>query len=520
MKNEELFATIAHNQAVRKNITAQSHYWFFHVYLSRYITYETAPFHREMLQLTEADEQMLLFMAFRGSGKSTILSLSYPLWALLGYKRKRFVLILSQTQHQAHLLLQHIKTELEENELVKKDFGPFVSKSTQWSSDTIVIPRFNAKIMAASSEQSVRGIRHEEVRPDLIICDDIEDLGSVKTMESRTKTFRWLMGEIIPAGDRDTQLVILGNLLHEDSLLMRLEELIDEEEIDGIVRRYPIVEHGKPIWPGKFPDEAAITKERRKIGNPIAWNREYELKIVPDEGQIITYENIKYYDELPALFEPEEDRWHEDLHRMVRIERLCTGIDLAISKRESADYTAMVSVQAMSFQRKEMKFFILPNPINKRLDFGQTIQAAKDLSITLGNNYHYTELFVEQVGYQLSAIQQMETEGLPAKGVTVAGSDKRARLNIVAPLIKSGKIVFPKKGCEELIAQIVGFGVEKHDDLVDAFTLVMMQVMNHTPQLHITDMPSRHNDDYEDIIYTKSNPFGHYKTGPNKWRRL
>ncbi|PIW36576.1 MAG: hypothetical protein COW24_04655, partial [Candidatus Kerfeldbacteria bacterium CG15_BIG_FIL_POST_REV_8_21_14_020_45_12] len=131
MNNAELFETITHNQAVRKNITSQSHYWFFHMYLSQYITYETAPFHREMLQLTEAEQQLLLFMAFRGSGKSTILSLSYPLWSLLGNKRKRFILILSQTQYQAQLLLQHIKTELEENDLLKKDFGPFVSKTTQ-----------------------------------------------------------------------------------------------------------------------------------------------------------------------------------------------------------------------------------------------------------------------------------------------------------------------------------------------------------------------------------------------------
>ncbi|PIW37412.1 MAG: hypothetical protein COW24_00225, partial [Candidatus Kerfeldbacteria bacterium CG15_BIG_FIL_POST_REV_8_21_14_020_45_12] len=336
-----------------------------------------------------------------------------------------------------------------------------------------------------STEQSVRGIRHAEVRPDLIICDDIEDLGSVKTMDSRNKTFRWLMGEIIPAGDRDTQVVILGNLLHEDSLLMRLEELIAEKEIDGVVRRYPIIENGVPIWPGKFPDDAAITKERRKIGNPIDWNREYELKIIPEEGQIITYSDIHYYEEIPT---PHEILHDSEADHEIRLERLCTGIDLAISQKEYADYTAMVSVQIMSFGSSALKYFILPHPINKRLDFATTIQQAEEISKRLGDGKHNTELFVEKVAYQQSAIEQMQSKGLPAKGVTVNGSDKRARLNIVAPLIKLGLIQFPKKGCEDLIAQIVGFGVERHDDLLDAFTLVIMQVMNKKPRGRASDI--------------------------------
>lgn len=51
--------------------------------------------------------------------------------------------------------------------------------------------------------------------------------------------------------------------------------------------------------------------------------------------------------------------------------------------------------------------------------------------------------------------------------------DKRSRLITLSDMIKRGKVKFPKHGAEALISQIVGFGVEKHDDLADAFTLVM-----------------------------------------------
>jgi hypothetical protein len=35
--------------------------------------------------------------------------------------------------------------------------------------------------------------------------------------------------------------------------------------------------------------------------------------------------------------------------------------------------------------------------------------------------------------------------------------------------------LFPEHGCEELIAQLIGFGVEKHDDLVDALTMAILE---------------------------------------------
>lgn len=40
-------------------------------------------------------------------------------------------------------------------------------------------------------------------------------------------------------------------------------------------------------------------------------------------------------------------------------------------------------------------------------------------------------------------------------------------------MIRSGRVLFPKQGSEVLRKQLVYFGVEKYDDLVDAFTIVL-----------------------------------------------
>jgi len=42
--------------------------------------------------------------------------------------------------------------------------------------------------------------------------------------------------------------------------------------------------------------------------------------------------------------------------------------------------------------------------------------------------------------------------------------------------------MFPKQGAEELIEQIVHFGVEKHDDLADAFSIVILQIIENPPR--------------------------------------
>jgi hypothetical protein len=187
------------------------------------------------------------------------------------------------------------------------------------------------KIMAVSIDQSVRGLRHKQYRPDLMIADDIEDLQSVKTKEGRDKTYGWVKGELIPAGDTQTQVVFIGNLLHEDCLLKRLEREIKSNELQGIYCEYPLLdEHETCIWPGKYPTSGHIDIEKQRIGSEAAWQREFLLHIISDAERVIFPEWIQYYDQLPS----EGDR---------RFLHTATGIDLAISQNDSADYTAMVS---------------------------------------------------------------------------------------------------------------------------------------------------------------------------------
>lgn len=247
----------------------------------------------------------------------------------------------------------------------------------------------------------------------------------------------------------------------------RIKTEILEGDREGKVVEFPLLDKkGEILWRGKYPDMKAVEAEEKQVGakSPIgmrAWQREYLLKLVPEEGQVIKDDWIKRYKEIP-----------EDV-----IVIKGTGNDLAISKKATADYTTMVSGKLGVIDGKP-KIYIMPNPVNERLSGFETTERARVVSRELGNNEVLTPFWVEDVAYQAMQIEAMQRAGLPVTGIKVS-TDKRARLMTVASYVQNGTIVFPKEGCEDLILQLTGFGIEAHDDLCDGFILLVQGLMSH-----------------------------------------
>jgi phage terminase large subunit-like protein len=114
------------------------------------------------------------------------------------------------------------------------------------------------------------------------------------------------------------------------------------------------------------------------------------------------------------------------------------------------------------------------------MSFPETIETCKILNETYDSDY--PTFIVEDVAYQKALPQQLRNEGMNNVETTRPGNcDKRSRLLMTSHLVKTGKILFPKEGCEELISQIVNFGIEKHDDLADAFSNVILHIIESPP---------------------------------------
>jgi phage terminase large subunit-like protein len=447
------------NSAVFNRLIKDSHYWFFMGCLSEYITYKIAPFQKEMFALTEDSSiTRLVIVAARGSGKSTLMTLSLPLWAVFGRLQKKYIMIISQTMEQSKQHLKNIKMEIESNEILRKYFGPFdEEEGGEWGSQSIYIPKYKARIAVASTGQDgKRGLKTGSHRPDLVIMDDIEDINSVKTKEMRDKIFNWATSDIFPIGDKNVNFVFVGNLLHNDSFLMKLKaEAEKEESTEWVYREYPIAdEDGNPLWPGKYASKEEIERERKNTLNDVAFQREYMLKIISDEGSIITPEMIQYYDEVPNVY-----------HHMTY-----TGVDLASSQKDTADYTAMVSLHACG-RYEDMKFYIMPNPVNRRIPIADQAEQIKICHKNLGG-YNRNKVFVENNFGGNYLVNQLKGMDVRAEEIGTGSMSKGSRLGLATLSIKS--IFFPRKGAENLIAQLIGFGTENHDDMVDAFSYAVL----------------------------------------------
>lgn len=464
MNLKEIEQNIVTDKKFRINLTQKDFSWFFTTYFSDYIEYKIAPLHKQMFKtVSESGRSLSVFVAFRGSGKSTVLSLAYPIWAILGKPEKKHIIICSSTLPQAKLILENIKSELEKNSLLIHDYGKFQYNDDLWRADTLVLPKYNARISIASVGTSIRGIRFGKYRPDLIILDDAESLESVETLEGRDRVSHWLERDLIPAGDKNTKIIVLGNLLHNDDLINRLIKRIDNNQLDGDYMRVPLIDENEKItWRGKYSDMQAITREKLRVGDDRAFRREYLLQIIPEDDQLITEDMLSYYDELP-----------DDVYR----EAGMVAVDLAISKKESADNTTVVGGYLYDIKGEKL-LYLLPMLVNSKLNFHETVAKVEEY-VNAMDTGHTTYIFSEHVSYQSAFTEELLRDSYyNAEGFVVAGNDKRARLSTtVHPLIQ-GKVLFPKKGLEMLKTQLFGFGVEKHDDLADAFSMLVIKSLS------------------------------------------
>ena len=411
--------------------------------------------------------RFLEIVGHRGSGKTTIESLCYVIYAALEKaKLYPFVILCGDTSMQVGMNMANVKEELENNKLLIEDYGTIyqnekvndkspeektLESDEEWQKRNMLLAN-GVRIIGRSRGQKVRGLRHRQHRPKLVVVDDPEDSEWVKEKENRDKTEAWLRGEIMPGIDPHTgRLILVGNYLHDDALMARAKGW-------GIFKVIEIPIIGKDmrcVWPAMYPTREKLIEKRQQMG-PIAWLREMMLLAVSDEGQEIKPSDITYYDKLP------------EASRGLRGH----GVDLAISQKQTADYTAMVDGDVYYPESAGPRIYILPFPTNARLNFGQTI----DLIVTRHRSGGQHLFFIEAVSYQKAAIEELDRRGVNVEGVQPL-SDKRARLRVAAPHIRNATVLFPLTGCEALLSQLFNFGTEAHDDMVDGLVYLILGLL-------------------------------------------
>jgi predicted phage terminase large subunit-like protein len=217
---------------------------------------EAPEFHVEITDImnvvsTETVNAKIAAAAPRSHAKSTYLSKAFPVSEIL-YRRRRYLIIISETPNVSKANMEWIRNQLKYNRKLREDFGPLLSPKDQSNivdnSEEFIAwhpigdsRRQLALVQAASTGQALRGRNWNGTRPDLIVCDDLEDArpgGNASTPEQRSKLRDWFAQTVMPLGDpkgKRTAFVMMGTTVHYEALLMSV--LHDNPDFESKIYR-------------------------------------------------------------------------------------------------------------------------------------------------------------------------------------------------------------------------------------------------------------------------------------------
>ena len=185
----------------------------------------TPPFHREAWALYCSPAPQAMVVAPRDHAKSTALTFDFILAECL-FRSSSYVILIGSTEENAAEQLSNIIEEIRENDDLRSEFG--IDKIERDSQTDLIVKMDDGhrwRVLARGAEQKIRGKMWNGKRPNLIVCDDMEDDEQVENKDRRYKFRRWFYRAAKQALSKSGKIRVHGTILHEDSLLNRIRRM-------------------------------------------------------------------------------------------------------------------------------------------------------------------------------------------------------------------------------------------------------------------------------------------------------
>jgi hypothetical protein len=214
---------------------------------------------------------------------------------MAAFREFRNGIVVSYSLQKAQERVHAIRHEIETNDLLRKIFGDLVGPSI-WGDSELVLSN-GLRILAMGRGQSIRGVKFEEARPDIVFVDDVEDEPDVRTPEARLKVWDWVTKALIPACEPPgrRRIRMAATPLHPDAVSMRLAR--QPEWHTKIVPIYYLDEDGEKqsSWPARWPIDKVLALERAMIdsGATQAFMQEYMCQAEAPETKLFKVDMMK-----------------------------------------------------------------------------------------------------------------------------------------------------------------------------------------------------------------------------------
>lgn len=472
----------------------------FRIFVSEIIGLDNAPFHRELDDCLSCELNKKICIAWpRGHGKSTHLSIAYPLWEI-GRNHNMRILLVSSTAETARHYMTEIIGHIERNQkyqLWAKAIDPknkgvvpkmrgYHKREENWAGDSIIVDRDNIGIKDPTINAVGLFGSILSSRADIIIVDDLVDQQNSATEEQRQKIKDWVYTTLMPVLVPGGRFIYLGNTWHMDDLIsnflkdpqfdvrkhmsaiiheanrqdlwqewanFHLDESLPPEEKKTKATAF-YTEHKKEmdegievLWPEWYPYPDLYLM---RITNPYSFARMYQCdpSIRPNqkflekdiEKALHKGRNLVLQDEPPTEYEADYT---------------VSGLDLAISQQVWASDTVLLTLDRVKVGNNEIK---TGDYIIRNVERGKF--SPNEVRERVLRHYHKVKplgIRVESVGFQQSMSLDLGERGIPIRSYRTGGEkhDPDIGVNSLAILLSQNKLVLPYSNKDARTRQLV-----------------------------------------------------------------
>lgn len=504
-------APLMGEHGLRKGLAAFDLSYFGRAYLRHYFVRKSPKFHKELdgiwengvlkgkdpmleaKRISRMDGTRQAVAAPRGHAKSTNFTFKDSLHAVL-YAYKHYILILSDSSDQAEGFLEDIKTELEDNGDILMDFGSLKGEKV-WRTG-VILTKTDVKVEAIGSGKKVRGRRHRNWRPDLIVLDDIENDENVNTPEQRKKLKNWFTKAVSKAGDTYTDIMYIGTILHYDSLLSNVlknprYKVRKYRAVNSFAVNGKLWEEWESIYINLFNENHEedarsfyeTNEDAMLEGTDVLWEEKlsyYDLMVIKvSEGEAsfnselqndpVDPDNATFNQEWFDYYEPEQFDFKTS-------EFIIIGAnDPSLGKNKKSDTSAIISL-ALSLKTGYM--FVLEASIEKRKP-DVIISDVFEMNRRFRRDYKkgFYKFGVETVQFQyffkevMAALSAELGEYLPIEEMQTS-VNKQLRIESLQPVVKNKYLKFCRDH-KTLLKQLEEYPMGKNDDGPDCLQMAV-----------------------------------------------
>lgn len=231
-----------------KKLEADNEAWFKY-YFPNFYSSEPADFHKKSTKLVMSTMELYLIRSWSRELAKSARTMMEALKLVLTKKKKNILLVSNSYDNAVRLLLPY-KNILESNQRIINDYGEQATIG-KWENGEFTTKQ-GASFRALGAGQSPRGTRNDAARPDLILIDDIDTDEECRNPERIRNKMKWIQEALIPTRSISNPLMIIvcGNIIAKFCCITELAKKADKHEIVNIRDK-----EGNSTWPEKNSEE-------------------------------------------------------------------------------------------------------------------------------------------------------------------------------------------------------------------------------------------------------------------------